>query len=476
MTQITTFQELKSSIQAMQSAKKDIVLNPGDFTSAKIKRVFEMLPEMAEISYPSDSKVDLDNNSLVITGSVSFLDMGTLTLTSTFTLASGNQLLLTLSAELVDNLTFSDSINFHIEKGFLNLVTKDSSDLVYFELSGDLVAGGLRIPVALEIPPYNGNWMLSSNFEKIGGLNFADLAKIANVDLSTYLPSELGDILKLSLSDIELVFNPIARTFSKVYLEFSYDTVISLSKDFTFSNFKLCLTVAGLNEISVTLEADVNLSGAVIGLEADIPVSSKFYELVFTGLLKEGTLNISGMAQTIGLALPDSFPLFEITELSACLDLGSKTFDFGVGMGNPIDLLPDFTLNSIMGSLQVDFGSNPSFSGNLTTSLTWDGVSVGFSGTVTDKGFIIAGDLGLKNPVHLITLIDKMLPKDVQIPEDILSVEIEGGDIVFDTTQSLVNFSLNSKAKLDFGFGELSMTSVAVNFVKGQSFSINLSG
>jgi hypothetical protein len=449
-TPIKTLPNLKARLQEI-GAGNPVPLTPDEFSSAMVAGFFKLvgIPNLTI----NGNKQQLGDQSVVVSGTCSFLGRQNLNVTATFTEDANADLAMAVALTLdpAEQWSFLAVLPVHLEKTSLQFEPDTSLKLFTLDLSADLVAKTLSLPIGLRIPTYEGDWEVYGEFGETGkGFGVDDLiALVAGQDALSTLPSDLQVLTSLAIREVQMAFNP--RTPSVSYVS----VLLGFKKPWTFfsgglvaDGITLDVVVPFLNGAPkpphVTLAGTITIDGVPVDLGAQFPE-----KLLWAALDPQHPLKLNSVFGYFNVPVPDGFPDIEISQLGISFDLDNSAFTFDLAITGEIPFVPGLiSLNSLV--LQVAKQGSNSPTGTFVITMP-----IGSAPLVLSAAYAGAtGGLKLSGVGANISVADfnAHLQKayGVSLPHSLLSITIDKIDTSFDTSTQAFHFALDASLTVEF--------------------------
>jgi uncharacterized protein DUF6603 len=448
-----TLGDLKAWLQAIGTGKP-VPLTADGFTSPMVGNFFKLVG-VAELTIEGNNQQIGDKN-VVVTGTCTFLGYNGLKVTATFTQDDSAELAMAVTLALDPSVQWSllDVLPVHIEKTSLLFQPDTALKVFTLDLSADLVAKTLSLPIGLRIPTYDGDWEVYGEFGETGqGFSIDDLiALAAGQDALSQLPSDLQVLASLAIREVQMAFNPHAKSVTYVSI------LLGFNQDWSFFSGGLVASGITLDVVvpfssgaprtpHVTLAGTISIDGVPVNLGAQFPEMS-----LWAALDEKHPLKLNSVFSYLKITLPDGFPDIEITRLGITFDLSNEAFVFDLAISGEIPFVPGLiSLDSL--AIQVaKQGSNAAtgtFVIMMAISDAWLMLSAAYDGA--------EGGLKLKGSAADISMADfnaYLVEKyGVSMPKSLLSVTIKKLDTSYDTSTKAFHFEIE---------GDLTVESQAV--------------
>ncbi|TGN14064.1 DUF6603 domain-containing protein [Leptospira ilyithenensis] len=408
---ITDLNDVKSWMSSLKSGQSAI-LSPNMFDpKGMIVTLFGLLP---------DNQLNLTINQLqsqtfTITGTTSFLGTDGTVANIVFSETTEGILQLNLSLTYPAQTSWSLIASFAIEFGSLVFQWIPYPDLGLYGLTIQtvLIVGTdqpLSLPVKVEVPTFEGEWILSGDFTSSNQITESALQSLAgNSDVLSLLSTELSDLTKFKLNHIEMAFTPNADTTkhacSWIGFQIEYDADWSFfSNLFTvqkiFLNFRILKPLDPSNPKGNTssraLEATIN--GYLTIDSVPIEIGGQFpQKKIYARYPPEPTppffyepdpalpLKLNSVFSYLNLTIPSFFPDIEIGHVDLVFRMPTSLFECKLRVDTPIPLFGIAGNEVTLDVLYVDItGSHdPATKQNQGGGLIYGLFTIGSSSPVT---------------------------------------------------------------------------------------------
>ena len=445
---IKTLAELKARLQEI-GVGNPVPLSAAGFTSALVGNFFTLVG-VGELTINGNTQQDVDQG-VAVSGTCDFLGLDGLNITATFTADANGDLALAVALTLDPSVqwSFLDVLPVHIEKTSLAFEPDPTLQVFTLDLSANLVAKTLSLPIGLRIPTYAGDWEIYGEFGETGqGFGIEDLiALAAGQNALAQLPSDLQALASLAIREVQMAFDPQAPSVTYVSI------LLGFNRDWTFFSGGLVASGITLDVVvpftkgvpqtpHVTLNATITIDGVPINLGAQFPE-----QLLWASLDEDHPLKLNSVFDYFNVAVPDGFPNIEITRLAIAFDLTNSAFTFDLTITGEIPFVPGLiSLDSLV--LQVKKQGN-STSGTFVTGMSIGSAAILLSATYTGAG----GGLKLKGSGADISMADfnahLQQKYGVSMPKALLSVIIKKIETSYDTATKAFHFDVEGNLTVE---------------------------
>jgi hypothetical protein len=442
-TALTTLVELKAWLQGIGKGQP-VPLTAAGFASAMVGNIFGLLG-LTGLTIEGNSQKDIEQG-VVVSGTCSLLGYDGLVVTATFTQADNTELALALALTLDPSVQWSllDVLPVHIENISLSFQPDTSLKVFTVDISADLVAKSLSLPIGLRLPTYDGDWELHGEFGDTGkGFGIDDLiALAAGQNALSQLPTDLQALTSLAIREVQMAFNPHAGSVSYISI------LLDFNKDWTFFSGGLVAKGITLNVV-IPFTKDkagtlhVSLEGTILIDDVPVLLGAQFPdEVMWASLDDQHPLKLNSVFAYFNVAVPGGFPNIQIDRLSISFDLVNNGFTFDLAILGEIPFAPD--LNSLHSlTIQVQKQGTATASGTFVTTMGIGGapliLSAAYAGA--ESGLTLSGkaaDISLSDlNKHLVETYG------VSIPKSLLSVTIKDLETTYDTSTKAFHFKLD---------------------------------
>lgn len=373
---------------------------------------------------------------------------GTLTVTLTLTLPTTTAWQF-VSGLAVDFVSIKATFAPNLDAGTFGLM-----------IDASIQAGTMTpIPVQVAAPSLAGPWTLTAGTIEVTGFDGSSLTALGGgVDPTKSLPGfDLGD---LSLTGVEMVFDPIADTLASIGLGIAYDQPWKFFGDrFVVEGIEIDLQIQQ-PLTAPSPRATVTATMALPAIDLTFDVGAVFPDqAVFASLAPGSQLDLTAVLAALGAQLPAGFPTISLDALGFTFFVLAERVGFQIGITTPFAIIGSVQLLSFHFNLQADFGSTPATaSGALTTVL-----QLGQSTTLSLGGSYDAGGLSLTGAlqqVDLTTVLDDLAASfGFQAPGGLDQLELDTLGVTLTTgTASRFDLTLVGSAQIAGASAQLTAT------------------
>ena len=315
-----------------------------------------------------------------------------------------------------------------------------------------LVVGTMApIPVTLAAPSLAADWTLTAGAVAIGALDRASLSKLGGGhDPMATLPPEFT-LEHVSLTGVELAFDPTADTLSSIGLGLAYTKPWQFFDDqFVVENIELDLVLRAPLGASPATQAVVTATMALPSVDFKFQLGGLFPDQAVFAALPPGTqLDLTEVMNALGADLPAGFPPIALDAFAFSFFVPSKTVAFEIGIDTPFQIVGSVELVSFHFALQAVFGTSPAQVTGALRTVVQLGTStpIALSGSYAASGLSMAG--AIQN-LPIGTLIDDLATSfGYTAPAALGSLEIKTLGVALTTGDApSFSFTLDASAKV----------------------------
>jgi hypothetical protein len=359
-TIIKNLEDIRQWLQPLHPG--DLVpVSPAMFDATMVNMLLNMLSDTSPIEVTATAIVP-DGDSPSLSGTAAVLDEPGTNVVFTFT-QPGDQLLLQLNLALPETVSWDLLDGFSL--GFTGLKATFSPDeeesviSLYFDC---VIAAGapkpIRIPIAMSVPSFDGDWTFTGSFDQLGDLTTDILYAIGgNNAITTILPPQIAEqIDKLSLTAFQMSFNPNQQTCSFIRIALKYAADWHFFGDlFVVENIVLEYEVFNpltpQNYYQATLVANMNLfTGFPFQVGGQFPD-----KVIFAQLQPDRPAQLSQIFSFLKIELPGNFPDIEISTLSLVYYTEDGGYDFKLAIDKPIPIAGTVSLDNAAFELGANY-------------------------------------------------------------------------------------------------------------------------
>jgi hypothetical protein len=374
------------------------------FDAPLVNALFALLPDTHSISL-TIAEVDAPNARLSGTATA-FGEPGT---TAEFAFSQPAEgLVCELTLKLPSSVSWSlppiDALTFRSLEA--RLAPNPELGVVGLSFSSTITAGSgidaVNIDVTFTVPSFDGDWLLagdcnsvtrlsSDGCEAIASLTANDLRTLGGHDLAGILPGAISD-LSFVLTEFAIAFSPTHRTCSLIRVETRSNGSWTFFDDhFKVSEVNLAFDVLEpfrALHVQARLFAQMQIPGwPAFDVGGQFPDNA-----VFVQLIPNSALNLSATFKFFGVPLPANFPGVEISTLCFTLFPADASFNFQLGISNPVPILGSAKLDSFFFDLDATYDAPKILAtGQIAGTFTVGATTLALSGIYTAGGVTLAG-------------------------------------------------------------------------------------
>ena len=479
----STLEEIKTWLSAQKKGNQ-LDINNSLFTSQMINDLFTVLTQNS-LPITIDT-IDIQTDSASVTGTGDLLTNQNTTIT--FIFSESNSLLIleldfTLDPSVKWTLIDELKLSFTTIKGEL----KSDTDLKVLSLSfSSIIEVGtgstFKIPIDMQVPSFDGDWILSGNFDSLGNLTTDIISALGgNNDLTSILPTQLQVLEYLKLDDFQMSFNPLKKTCSFIKVDLSCEIPGGwkfFSDKFIVDGIKLDFEIINpyngnlKKSFQAGLMADMTIGGVPIEVGGRFPD-----KCVFVQLQPNKVMHLTDVLTSFHVPLPEGFPAIDISTLSFIFFVANNSFDFQIGITKAIPISGKVSLDNFFFQIQADHTSGGAIdaSGILTTQFSIGPTTLILNGNYESDGVsTIYGEIDNLEVGHLITDLTAKFDIDSKlIPVFIRDLVLKKTTVLYSTDRT---FKFYCEAVTQVANKELD---IFVNFTlsnKNDSYTIHFGG
>ena len=392
-TTYSTLEEVKTWLSAQKKGGQ-LDVNSSLFSAQMINDLFTILTQ-GSLPIKIDA-IDIQADSASVTGTGTLLSYEKTS--TTFTFSESDSLLIleldfTLDSSVKWTLIDELKLSFTSIKGALEADT--SLRVLSLSFSSIIEAGtgdAFKIPINMQVPSFDGDWILAGNFISLGNLTTDVISAIGgNNDLTSILPAQLQALEYLKLDDFQMSFNPLKQTCSLIKIVLAFEKPDGwkfFSDKFVVDHIKFDFEV--INPYNGNLErsfqagliADMTIAGAPVQVGGHFPE-----QCVFVQLQPTEVLHLAEVFKSFDVPLPGGFPQIDISTLSFIFFVPDDSFDFQIGVTKAIPISGDVSLDNFYFQIQADHKNKAiEASGLLTTHFTIGPTTIVLDGNYESSG------------------------------------------------------------------------------------------
>ena len=440
-TKIMTLEQAKNWLVSLNSGAI-VCVDTNLFDGKMLKELLLMIGKEALVLTVTNS----DPNALILNGTCDVMGMTGLNISVSFYQEEDN-LCLAFTFTFLPQTKWQliSGLNLLIQAPVFELKPDSLREAVSLWIDASLVAGNMVMDVNLDIPCYDGDWLLTEKTEivhkvSVDSDSFETL--FGNNSISQLLPNSLINWDSLYISGIRASFNPANLTCSLISVAITYDrTWKFFDNAFEISDITLELNARNLlcKDCSPSLDGELYGNLILDASQPPIQVGVVFPDAVVYGRLPElSAFTLNALFIKFNCPLPNGFPDITVSSFEFMiytLDLG---FSFHIGIDKPIPMVePYIKLDSLF--LSVEYQKNPDvgydnclgfFKSTLSIKDTKICLSAYYNGN--DDGLKLNGSIQNIPIGHLIDYLSNELGIG-DIPDCIKSMNLEDLEVTYDT-------------------------------------------
>lgn len=190
---------------------------------------------------------------------------------------------------------------------------------------------GLLLPVRLDVPAYEGDWLLAGEFAAKPLTASSLKALTGDLSLTDNLPAPLNLFEKFALTHAELSFDPVKEKFSYISFNVNYTDGWSILDVIKVppSGTQLIFTVDFLDkeETYIELISQFQIGGKNIEIGAHFAEDNFF---VWGQLVKNSSIALKEIFSYLKVTPPNGFPEVEIDNLGLMVDISNSSCQFNL--------------------------------------------------------------------------------------------------------------------------------------------------
>jgi hypothetical protein len=482
-TPMSTLQEVEAWLATLTPGSS-VDVSASLFQSDIVAALFALLPDADPIALTVTSA---SSATATLTGTATVLGEGGTTATFQFT-QPATELVLELTLTPPTSVAWSlvKKLTVGFEGLTAQLVPNPDLGVVALDFQATVAAGtngGLKIPVDLTVPSFDGEWLLSAGTVQIGQLTEDALSAIAggNSLLDILPPGDFQDLSYFTLTGLEIAFDQAQDTCSLIRVGLAYTPPppgwTFFGGNFTVTEIDLGFTVfEPLTDptVQAQLDAKMSIGGTLFDVGGSFPDKAVFAELG-----AGSALNVTQVLTFLHVPLPKGFPpKIDITTLAFVFFTADDTFDFQLGIDKPVPIIGDASLDSFFFEIGTTYDSSTqSFSptGSLLSQFTIGKTTLLLAGTYSASGVTLEGEAYDVPIGDVVTKLAKEFGIS-SVPAPVEKLQLKKLTAGVDTTQSKFSFLCEGTTGTSFADVDADLT-VTIDVIYASSkFSATFTG